>query len=427
MVKFMAEKTHMNLITIGHVDQGKSTLIGRLLWDTKNIPEQEMKKIEERAKELKKDTFKFAFLLDTIKEERERGVTIDVMHRRFDTPKYYFTIIDCPGHRDFVKNMITGASQADAAILVIGTKDGVMPQTKEHIFLIKTLGVKQLIVAMNKMDEVEFSEEKYNKIKADVEVLLKSVGINPAEIPFIPLSAWTGDNITTVSDKMPWYKGKSFLEILNDLEAPDMPTNKPLRFPVQDVYTITGVGTVPVGRIESGTIKANDKLVFMPSGKTGDVKSVEMHHELLSSAKAGDNVGINVRGIGKNDISRGEVAGHPDNPPTVAKEFTARIIVLQHPNVITKGYTPVFHVHTAHTACKIVEIVEKINPSTGETVAKNPDYIKAGDAAIIRCVPTKPMVIEKQSEFPQLAKFAMRDMGMTIAAGMCMDVVPEDK
>ncbi|RLG13486.1 MAG: translation elongation factor EF-1 subunit alpha [Candidatus Nanohalarchaeota archaeon] len=423
----MAEKTHMNLITIGHVDQGKSTLIGRLLWDTKNIPEQEMKKIEERAKELKKDTFKFAFLLDTIKEERERGVTIDVMHRRFDTPKYYFTIIDCPGHRDFVKNMITGASQADAAILVIGTKDGVMPQTKEHIFLIKTLGVKQLIVAMNKMDEVEFSEEKYNKIKADVEVLLKSVGINPAEIPFIPLSAWTGDNITTVSDKMPWYKGKSFLEILNDLEAPDMPTNKPLRFPVQDVYTITGVGTVPVGRIESGTIKANDKLVFMPSGKTGDVKSVEMHHELLSSAKAGDNVGINVRGIGKNDISRGEVAGHPDNPPTVAKEFTARIIVLQHPNVITKGYTPVFHVHTAHTACKIVEIVEKINPSTGETVAKNPDYIKAGDAAIIRCVPTKPMVIEKQSEFPQLAKFAMRDMGMTIAAGMCMDVVPEDK
>ena len=422
-----SEKTHMNLITIGHVDQGKSTLIGRLLWDTKNIPEQEMKKIEERAKELKKDTFKFAFLLDTIKEERERGVTIDVMHRRFDTAKYYFTIIDCPGHRDFVKNMITGASQADAAILVIGTKDGVMPQTKEHVFLIKTLGVKQLIVAMNKMDEVEFSEEKFNKIKADVEKLLKSVGINPAVIPFIPLSAWTGDNVATKSDKMPWYKGDPLLKILDNLEAPSMPTDKPLRFPVQDVYTITGVGTVPVGRIESGTMKANDKLIFLPSGKTGDVKSIEMHHEILPSAKAGDNVRVNVRGIGKNDIGRGEVAGLVSAPPTVAKEFTARIIILQHPNVITKGYTPVFHAHTCHVACKIVEIIEKINPATGETIAKNPDYIKAGDAAVIRCVPTKPMVIEKQSEYPQLAKFAMRDMGMTIAAGMCMDVVPTDK
>ncbi|MCK5039815.1 MAG: translation elongation factor EF-1 subunit alpha [Candidatus Aenigmarchaeota archaeon] len=423
----MAEKVHMNLITIGHVDQGKSTLIGRLLWDTKNIPEQEMKKIEERAKELKKDTFKFAFLLDTIKEERERGVTIDVMHRRFDTTKYYFTIIDCPGHRDFVKNMITGASQADAAILVIGTKDGVMPQTREHVFLIKTLGVKQLIIAMNKMDEVEFSEEKFNAIKADVGKLLKTVGINPADIPFVPLSAWTGDNVATISDKMPWYKGKSLLEILDTLEAPSMPTDKPLRFPVQDVYTITGVGTVPVGRIESGTMKANDKIVFMPSGKTGDVKSIEMHHEILPSAKAGDNVGVNIRGIGKTDIGRGEVGGHADNLPTVVKEFTARIIVLQHPNVITKGYTPVFHAHTTHTACKITEIVRTINPATGDPLKENPDYIKAGDAAIIKCVPTKPMVLEKQSDFPQLAKFAMRDMGMTIAAGMCIDLVPETK
>ena len=420
----MADKPHMNLVTIGHVDQGKSTLIGRLLWDTGNVPEQQMKKIEERAKELKKESFKFAFLMDTAKEERERGVTIDVMHKRFDTDKNYFTVIDAPGHRDFVKNMITGASQADAAVLVLGAKDGVMPQTKEHVFLIRTLGLKQIIVAVNKMDEMKFEEASYKKAVDDCSALLKTVGFDPATIPFIPLSAWTGDNVAKKSENMPWYTGKVLLEALDDFKAPNLPTDKPLRLPIQDVYTITGVGTVPVGRVESGKIKGGDKLVFMPSGKTGEVKSVEMHHEVIAGgAQAGDNIGFNVRGLGKGDIARGEVAGLASNPPTVVEEFTAQIIVLQHPSVITKGYTPVFHAHTSHVACQITEIVKKINPATGETVAENPDFIKAGDAAVIKCKPTKPMVLEKQTEFPALAKFAIRDMGQTIAAGMCIDLV----
>ena len=420
----MADKPHMNLVTIGHVDQGKSTLIGRLLWDTGNVPEQQMKKIEERAKELKKESFKFAFLMDTAKEERERGVTIDVMHKRFDTDKNYFTVIDAPGHRDFVKNMITGASQADAAVLVLGAKDGVMPQTKEHVFLIRTLGLKQIIVAVNKMDEMKFEEASYKKAVDDCSALLKTVGFDPATIPFIPLSAWTGDNVAKKSENMKWYTGKVLLDALDDFKAPNLPTDKPLRLPIQDVYTITGVGTVPVGRVESGKIKGGDKLVFMPSGKTGEVKSVEMHHEVIAAgAQAGDNIGFNVRGLGKGDIARGEVAGLASNPPTVVEEFTAQIIVLQHPSVITKGYTPVFHAHTSHVACQITEIVKKINPATGETVAENPDFIKAGDAAVIKCKPTKPMVLEKQTEFPALAKFAIRDMGQTIAAGMCIDLV----
>ena len=419
----MADKPHMNLVTIGHVDQGKSTLIGRMLWDTGNVPEQQMKKIEEKAKELKKESFKFAFLMDTVKEERERGVTIDVMHQRFDTAKYYYTVIDAPGHRDFVKNMITGASQADAAILVLGAKDGVMPQTKEHVFLIRTLGLKQLVVAINKMDEVKFEEAAYKKAVEDCSNLLKTVGFNPADITFIPLSAWTGDNVAKKSENMGWYTGKTLLETLDDFTPPEMPVGKPLRLPIQDAYTITGVGTVPVGRVESGTIKPGEKIIFMPSGKTGEVKSVEMHHEQMPMAKAGDNIGFNVRGLGKGDVTRGDVAGHPDNPPTVVEEFTAQIIVLQHPSVITKGYTPVFHAHTSHVACQITEIVKKINPATGETIAENPDYIKTGDAAIIKCKPTKPMVLEKQTEFPALAKFAVRDMGQTIAAGMCIDLV----
>ncbi len=421
------KKPHMNLVTIGHVDAGKSTLVGRLLWDTGNVPEQEMKKIEEKAKELKKESFKFAFLMDTVKEERERGVTIDIMHKRFDTPKYYYTIIDAPGHRDFVKNMITGASQADAAILVIAGKSGVESRTKEHVFLIKTLGLKQLIIAVNKMDDLKYDEAAYKKIKDDVSKLLLSVGFKPDTVPFIPLSAWVGDNIAKKSENTPWYTGKTLLEALDDFTVPEKPTDKPLRLPVQDSYTITGVGTVPVGRVESGVIKPNDKIIFMPSGKIADVKSVEMHHEQMSQAVAGDNIGFNVRGLGKDDVGRGDVAGHVNNPPTVAEEFTAQIIVLQHPSVITKGYTPVFHVHTAHVACQITEIVKKINPATGETVAENPDYIKAGDAAVIKCKPKTPLVIEKQTDFPQLAKFAMRDMGQTIAAGMCIDLVPAKK
>ena len=422
----MAEKPHMNLVTIGHVDQGKSTLIGRMLWDTGNVPEQQMKKIDEKAKELKKESFKFAFLMDTVKEERERGVTIDVMHKRFDTPKYYFTIIDAPGHRDFVKNMITGASQADAAILVLGAKDGVMPQTKEHVFLIRTLGVKSLIVAINKMDEVNFDEAAFNKAKDDIIKLLKSVGFKTDEIPYIPVSAWTGENVAKKAEQMTWYKGKSMLETLDDLTVPEKPTGKPLRIPIQDVYTITGVGTVPVGRVETGEIKSGDKLVFMPSGKTGEAKKIEMHHEEIPKGEAGDNIGFNVRGLGKGDIARGEVCGHASNPPTVVDptgEFTAQIIVLQHPSVMTKGYTPVFHIHTSHVACQITEILKKIDPNTGETKEENPDFIKPGDAAIIKCKPTKPMVIEKQSDIPQLAKFAIRDMGQTIAAGMCIDLV----
>ncbi len=420
----MAEKPHMNLVTIGHVDHGKSTLVGRLLFDTGNLPEEELRKLKEIAKEYKKETFEFAFVMDKLKEERERGVTIDIMHKRFDTQKYYFTLIDAPGHRDFVKNMITGASQADAAILVVAATDGVMEQTKEHVFLIKVLGVNQLVVAINKMDAVNYDQAKYDSVKADVEKLLKTAGFDTSKINFVPTSAYHGDNVVKKSDKTPWYNGPTLVEALDMLEVPEKPIDKPLRLPVQDVYSITGIGTVPVGRVETGVLKTGDTVVFEPAGVKGEVKSIEMHHEQIPEAKPGDNIGFSVRGVGKNDIRRGDVVGHPDNPPTVAKEFTAQIIVLNHPSVITKGYTPVFHCHTAQVACKIVEILKKIDPKTGETVQENPDFIKTGDAAIIKCVPTKPLVIESSKNIPELSRFAIRDMGQTVAAGVCLEVVP---
>ena len=419
-----AAKPHLNLMTIGHVDHGKSTLVGRLLYDTGNVSEEATRKLKEEAKEKKKETFEFAFVMDKLKEERERGVTIDIMHQRFDTPKYYFTIIDAPGHRDFVKNMITGASQADAVILVCSAKEGIQEQTKEHIFLVKVLGVQQMIVAVNKMDSVNYDKAKYEATKAELEKLLKSVGYDTSKIHFIPISGFVGDNVAKKSDKMTWYTGPILTEALDMLNPPKQPIDKPLRLPIQDVYTITGIGTVPVGRVDTGILKVNDNLIFMPAGVKGEVKTIEMHHEQISEARPGDNIGFSVRGIGKTDVKRGDVAGPVNNPPMVAKEFTAQIIVLNHPTVITKGYTPVFHAHTAQVACKIVEIQKKIDPKTGAVLQENPDFIKTGDAAVIKCVPQKPFVIESSKNFPELARFAVRDMGQTIAAGVCLEVVP---
>jgi len=424
----MAEKPHLNLVSIGHVDHGKSTLIGRLLFDSGNIPEQEMRKLKELAKELKKETFEFAFVMDQLKEERERGLTIDLMYKGFDTPKFYFTIIDAPGHRDFIKNMITGASQADAAILVVSCKDGVQDQTKEHIYLSKVLGINQLVVAINKMDAVSWDEAKFKAVKDQVSKILQSIGYKLDKIPFVPLSAYQGDNVVKKSTNMPWYKGPTLMELLDQtFVAPEKPIDKPLRLPIQDVYSITGVGTVPVGRVETGILKPNDKIVFMPSGAQAEVKSIEMHHKQVLKAEPGDNIGFNVRGVSKADIKRGDVASHPNTPPTVAKEFTGQILVLQHPTVITKGYTPVFHFHTTHAACKITEIVKKIDQKTGATLEENPDMLKSGDAAIIKAAPLQPVAIEKKADFPQLSKFAIRDMGKTVAAGIVIDLVKLEK
>lgn len=415
-------KPHLNLVTMGHVDHGKSTLLGRLLFEKGAVKEEEIKKFEAMGDKGK--TFKFAWVMDDLKEERERGLTIDLAHRKFETDKYYFTLIDAPGHRDFVKNMITGASQADAGILVVAADDGIMPQTREHAALAFTLGVGQLAVAINKMDLVEYKKEVYEKLKSEIMEMLKVVGFRNADkFPFVPVAAFHGENVTKPSEKMKWYSGPTMLQALDSFVIPPKPIDKPLRIPIQDVYSITGVGTVPVGRVETGVLKVGDTLVFEPSGKTGEVKSIEMHHESIPKAEPGDNIGFNVRGIAKNEIRRGDVAGLPSSPPTVASEFVARIAVLQHPTAIAVGYTPVFHVHTAQVACQITEIINKMDPKTGQVVEEHPQFIKRGDMATIRVKPTKPLVIEKVSEIPQLARFAIRDMGMTIAAGVCIDLV----
>lgn len=423
------EKIHMNLVFIGHVDHGKSTTVGRIMFDSGVIDEAQMRKLKDLASQHGKSGFEFAYVMDNLKEERERGVTIDLAHKKFETDNYYFTIIDAPGHKDFIKNMITGASQADAAVVVVAANDGVNAQTKEHIFLSRTLGVGQLIIAVNKMDisGVDYSEDKYKKVVEDVGNLLKTVGYKPDEIPFIPVASLKGDNVVKKSENMSWYTGPTLVELMNKLKAPEKPTTLPLRLPIQDVYNITGIGVVPVGKIETGIMKVGDKVTAVPGrdgkGVSGEVKSIEMHHAQHQKAEPGDNIGFSVRGFGKKDLARGDVLGTSDNVPTLAQEFTAQIVVLNHPSVLTVGYTPVFHIHTAQIACQFVEIQKKLNPATGEVIDEKPEFLKNGDAAIVKLRPVQPLVIEKQSEIPQLSRFAIRDSGSTVAAGMCTELV----
>ena len=418
----MSEKPHQNLAIIGHVDHGKSTLVGRLLYETGSVPEHVIEQHKEEAEEKGKGGFEFAYVMDNLAEERERGVTIDIAHQEFDTDKYYFTIVDCPGHRDFVKNMITGASQADNAVLVVAADDGVAPQTREHVFLARTLGINELIIGVNKMDLVDYKEDSYNDVKEEVTQLLKQVRFQTDNAEFIPISAFEGDNISKASENTDWYDGETILEGLNDLPEPQPPTDAPLRLPIQDVYTISGIGTVPVGRVETGTLETGNNVSFQPSDVGGEVKTVEMHHEEVPKAEPGDNVGFNVRGIGKDDIRRGDVCGPAEDPPSVAETFQAQVVVMQHPSVITAGYTPVFHAHTSQVACTIESIDSKIDPASGDVDEENPDFIQSGDAAVVTVRPQKPLSIEPSSEIPELGSFAIRDMGQTIAAGKVLSV-----
>ena len=424
----MPEKEHVNLIFVGHVDHGKSTLIGRMFFD--------LQLVEELPPEEQAADARFAWLVDRLKEERERGLTIDLFHTKIETPHKMITIIDAPGHRDYVKNMITGASQADAAILFVSAKKGefeagISPggQTREHAFLARTLGVNQLVVAINKMDDptVNWSKERYEEVKEAVARMLRMVGYKVEKIPFVPVSGWTGDNLVEKSDKMPWYDGPTLLEALDMLEEPPKPIDKPLRIPVQDVYSIKGVGTVPVGRVETGVLKVGDVVVFMPPNLKGEVKSIETHHTRIDKAIPGDNIGFNVKGIARKDLRRGDVAGHPDNPPTVATEFIGQIFVIWHPTAIAAGYTPVMHVHTAQVAVRFVELIAKLDPRTGEVIEKNPSFLKTGDAAIVRLQPIRPTVIEEYAKIPQLGRFAIRDMGSTVAAGVVKEITQKVK
>jgi elongation factor 1-alpha len=442
------EKTHVNIVVIGHVDSGKSTTTGHLIYQCGGIDKRTIEKFEKESQESGKGSFKYAWVLDKLKAERERGITIDIALWKFETPKYYVTIIDAPGHRDFIKNMITGTSQADCGVLIVAAGTGEFEagiskngQTREHALLAYTLGVKQLIVAVNKMDSTAppYSADRFQEIQKEVSGFIKKVGYNPAGVAFVPISGWHGDNMLQTSSNMSWYKGwnverkegkasgTTLLEALDAIIPPARPTDKPLRLPLQDVYKIGGIGTVPVGRVETGVIKPGMVVTFAPNQLTTEVKSVEMHHEALPEAVPGDNVGFNIKNVSVKDIKRGFVASDSKNKPACGvADFTAQVIVLNHPGQVSNGYSPVLDCHTAHIACKFAEIKEKVDRRTGKSTEDNPKFIKSGDAAIVKLIPSKPMCVEPFSEFAPLGRFAVRDMRQTVAVGVIKATTPKD-
>lgn len=442
------EKIHINIVVIGHVDSGKSTSTGHLIYKCGGIDKRTIEKFEKEAAEMGKGSFKYAWVLDKLKAERERGITIDIALWKFETSRYYVTIIDAPGHRDFIKNMITGTSQADCAVLIVAAGVGEFEagiskngQTREHALLAFTLGVKQLIVGVNKMDSTEppYSQARYEEITKEVSAYIKKIGYNPQAVAFVPISGWHGDNMLETSDKMSWFKGwkverkegnangTTLLEALDAILPPSRPTDKALRLPLQDVYKIGGIGTVPVGRVETGVLKPGMVVTFAPPNLTTEVKSVEMHHESLPEALPGDNVGFNIKNVSVKEIRRGYVAGDSKNdPPKAAESFNAQVIILNHPGQINEGYAPVLDCHTAHIACKFKELIEKIDRRSGKKLEDHPKSVKSGDAAIVKMIPQKPMVVEPFSSYAPLGRFAVRDMRQTVAVGVIKTVVPKD-
>jgi len=448
------DKFHINIVVIGHVDSGKSTSTGHMIYKCGGIDKRTIEKFEKEAQEMGKGSFKYAWVLDKLKAERERGITIDIALWKFFTKNYEVTIIDAPGHRDFIKNMITGTSQADCAVLIVASSTGEFEagiskngQTREHALLAYTLGVKQLIVGVNKIDNTEppYSKDRFDEINKEISAYVKKVGYNPKSVAVVPISGWHGDNMIEESKNMSWYKGwategkdedkkdwkasgKTMLEALDSIRPPKRPSSKPLRLPLQDVYKIGGIGTVPVGRVETGIIKPGMVVTFAPPGLSTEVKSVEMHHESLTEALPGDNVGFNVKNVSVKEIKRGMVASDSKNDPAKGVEnFLAQVIILNHPGEIHAGYQPVLDCHTAHVACKFSVLQQKIDRRSGKVLEENPKMVKSGDAAMIELIPSKPMVVESFSDYAPLGRFAVRDMRQTVAVGVIKGVTKKEK
>jgi len=461
----MAEKQHVSIVVCGHVDAGKSTTTGRLIFELGGIPEREMAKLRDEADKMGKSSFAFAFYMDRQKEERERGVTIQCTTKEFFTESKHYTVVDAPGHRDFIKNMLTGASQCDVALLMVPA-DGnfttaiakgdhstgeVQGQTRQHSVLINLLGVKQLIVGVNKMDSdtAGYKQERFDEIKNEMANMLRIVGWKKdvAEIfksyPIIPISGWIGDNLITKSDKMAWWTGvdvskqsggnvhiHTLLDALDKMvEIPPRAIDKAMRMPVSGVYNIKGVGNVITGRVEQGQVVPKTDVVFIPTHTasnscSGQIFSVEMHHKGVSAALAGDNVGLNLKGLNKDNMPRtGDIMIKSDDKSIdAAKSFLAQVQVITHPGELKSGYSPVGYVRTARSALTLKEIKWKIGKETAGKKADNPPFLKAGEMAEVVFVPQQPFVVDTFKNCEGLGRIAIMEGNSVVMLGKIVEV-----
>lgn len=459
-------KQHVSIVICGHVDSGKSTTTGRLIFELGGIPEREMTKLREEAERLGKGSFAFAFYMDTQKEERARGVTIQCQTKEFYTENYHYTIIDAPGHRDFIKNMITGASQADVAVLMVPA-DGnfvtaiqkgdhkqaqVQGQTRQHCLLLNLLGVKQLIICVNKMDDkvADYKEERFEEIKKEMQRMALAVGWPKGFIankcPVIPISGWKGDNLLKKSENMGWWKGcdlllgpkgkeeKVHIDTLKDaldkyVNIPPRPKDKPFRMPVSAVLSIKGVGSVVTGRVEQGTLKPGQEVKFLPTHTAsnaclGKIFTIEMHHKSVPEAGPGDNVGLNVKGLDKGNMpQKGDVMVYKtDESIGQAKRIHATIQTLSIPNAIKLNYTPTGFVRTSSAPLKLVEIVKIKNKDTGNEWAEGFKELKSNTFAEVIFEPQRPFTCDSFKGCEGLSRLAIMEGHGAAALGKIMKV-----
>ncbi|KAJ7744467.1 eukaryotic polypeptide chain release factor 3 [Mycena maculata] len=421
-------KEHLNIVFIGHVDAGKSTMGGNLLYLTGMVDKRTMEKYEREAKEAGRETWYLSWALDSTPQERAKGKTVEVGRAYFETPFRRYTILDAPGHKTFVPSMISGAAQADIAILVISARKGEFEtgfekggQTREHIMLVKTAGVSKIIVVINKMDDstVNWDKGRYEEIRDKLIPFVRSAGFNPkTDVTFIPVSAYTGVNLKDRVTKAiaPWYSGTSFLEHVDHMPMVDRKINAPLMMPVAEKYK--DMGTIVVGKVESGHMRKGDALILMPNKDAVEVAAIynEMEEE-VNSALCGDNVRIRLRGVDDEDISPGFMLTSPNKPIHAVRQFQAELAILEHKSIICAGYSAVMHIHTLSEEVTLPALLHYFDKATGRKSRKPPQFAKRGQKIVALIETAAPVCVERFADYPQLGRFTLRDEGRTIAIG----------
>lgn len=429
-------KEHLNIVFIGHVDAGKSTMGGNLLYLCGMVDKRTMEKYEREAKEAGRESWYLSWALDSTPQERAKGKTVEVGRAYFETDSRRYTILDAPGHKTFVPSMISGAAQADVAILVISARKGEFEtgfekggQTREHIMLVKTAGVSKVIVVINKMDDATVNWEKvrYDEIVGKLTPFVKAAGFTAKDVTFIPVSAYTGGNLKEPVGKTlcPWYNGEPLLRHLDTMPMVDRKLNAPLMIPVSEKYK--DMGTIIVGKVESGLLRKGDSLILMPNKQEVEASAIynEMEDE-VQQALCGDNVRIRLRGVDDEDISPGFVLTSPNKPIHAVRQFEAQLAILEHKNIICAGYSAVMHCHTLAEEVTLVSLLHYFDKATGRKSRKPPQFAKRGQKIVALIETTQAVCVEKFADYPQLGRFTLRDEGRTIAIGKITKLVEKN-
>ncbi|XP_046391085.1 protein HBS1 isoform X1 [Ischnura elegans] len=426
------KKELLHMVVVGHVDAGKSTLMGHLLYALGQVNKRVMHKYEQESKKLGKQSFVYAWILDETGEERSRGITMDVGQNRFDTPTKAVVLLDAPGHRDFIPNMISGASRADVALLVVDATRGEFEtgfesggQTREHALLVRSLGVNQLAVAVNKMDNVGWSQERFLEVVTKLGTFLKQAGFREGDITFVPCSGLVGQNLAvppTEEALIKWYSGPCLLDVIDNFKTPPRPITRPFRMSVNDIFKGTGSGFCVAGRVEAGTLQLGDRVLVQPQGELAQVKGISIDELPAQVTFAGDQPCVTLSGIDMQNVMVGYILSDPANALPVTSKITARIVVFNIKVPITRGFPVVFHHQSLMEHAVITKLIAQLNKSTGEVAKKHPRCLTKNSNATVEIETARPVCVELYRDVKELGRFMLRSQGLTIAAGLVTQI-----